>query len=225
MNGPGGVGSLEGAWHGFADLAVLGTGVLELLLATLLGACIAYHPGDRRTVDTLADAEAQKVFVLFSAIGAITGMMVVKYGTTVGFVVFGIGGLIRFRTDLRSAPLTARLIFVTLVGLACGLGLPHLAVLATAFGFVLIAVLDASTTYRIQVQGVPRGDVISAAHVYREVVERAGCRVLGERKSVDRRLVTMVFRVPRRVSRQQLEVSFETQVPESLRGVVDWETE
>ena len=74
---------MRAAWAGFTDVAlILNTG-FALLLASVLGAIIAYHPASRRSVDTLEEVEAQKVFVLYSAIGAITGAMVLNYGTAV----------------------------------------------------------------------------------------------------------------------------------------------
>jgi hypothetical protein len=212
-------------WGGFTDVGFLVRAVLALVLASVLGSAIAFHPRARRKVDRLEEAEAQKAYVLYSAIGAIAGMMVLRYGVLVGFVIFGIGGLIRFRTDLRSAPMTGRLIFVTLVGLCCGLDLPHLAVLATAFGFALIAVLDARTTYRIAVKGLAAGAVADAAHAYRALLEREGCRILGERKSFAKEQVTLVFRAPHRVERDRLERRLETEIPDGLRGAVDWEAE
>ena len=212
-------------WAGFTDVDFLVTAAVALLLASALGAIIAYHPTSRRTVHSLEDAEAQKVYVLYAAIGAITGTMVVKYGTLVGFVVFGIGGLIRFRTDLRSAPMTGRLILVTLIGLSCGLGLPHLAILATLFGFVLIAVLDANVTHRIVVKHLPSQSLVPAAVAYRGVLERDGCRVLAETKNFSKEQVSLVFHAPHRLARESLMHELETDVPESLRGVVDWDLE
>lgn len=209
-------------WRGFTDVAFLGTVVLDLVLAASLGALIAYHPRMRRTIDSLAEAEAQKVYVLYSVIGAITGIMVLKYGAAVGFVVFGIGGLIRFRTDLRSAPATGRLIFVTLIGLSCGLGLPHLAVLGTAFGWALLAVLDTRVTYQIVVKGLAPPVVAAAAAAYRQMLERHGCRVLGERKSFTKEQVALVFRAPGRLTREQIEERFGVEIPDQLRGAVDW---
>ena len=129
-------------WQGFTDIGFLVSATLTLLLAVILGAIIAYHPKHGQTADTLAEIEAPKVYVMYSVIGAIIGIMVVKYGLVVGFVLFGIGGLIRFRTNLRSASLTGRVIFTTLIGLSCGLDLPHVAVLATVFGYVLIYILS-----------------------------------------------------------------------------------
>ena len=214
---------MRAAWAGFTDVALLLDTGFELLLASVLGAIIAYHPASRRSVDTLEEVEAQKVFVLYAAIGAITGAMVLKYGTVVGFVVFGIGGLIRFRTDLQSAPMTGRLILVTLIGLACGLQLAHLAVLAAIFGFVLIAVLDATVTCRIVVKHLDAGSLASAAHAYRSLLEREGCRVLGESKSFAKDQVALVFHAPRRLAREQLARTLDAEVPDALKGAVDWE--
>jgi hypothetical protein len=216
---------MRGPWVGFTDVTFLLNTGLALLLASVLGAIIAYHPASRRTVDTLEEVEAQKVFVLYAAIGAITGTMVTRYGTVVGFVVFGIGGLIRFRTDLRSAAMTGRVIFVTLIGLACGLQLPHLAVLATVFGFALIAVLEAHAATRIVVKHLSAGSLASASEAYRSLLEREGCRVIGVTKSFTKEQVAMVFRAPRRVAREQLARKLEAEIPDALRGAVDWETE
>ncbi|HEX5075444.1 MAG TPA: hypothetical protein VFW03_19690 [Gemmatimonadaceae bacterium] len=216
---------MRAAWVGFTDVTLLLNTAFALLLASVLGAVIAFHPASRRSVDTLEEVEAQKVFVLYAAIGAITGAMVLKYGTVVGFVVFGIGGLIRFRTDLQSAPMTGRLILVTLIGLACGLQLAHLAVLATAFGFALIAVLDATATFRIVVKNLGAGSLASAAQAYRSLLEREGCRVLGETKSFAKDQVELVFRAPRRLTRAQLAHELEAEVPDALKGVVDWEVD
>ena len=214
-----------GVWAGFTDFDFLLSAAVALLLASVLGAVIAYHPTSRRAVHSLEDAEAQKVYVLYAAIGAIAGTMVVKYGTVVGFVVFGIGGLIRFRTDLRSAPMTGRLILVTLIGLACGLGLPHLAILATVFGFVLIAMLDTNVTCRIVVKHLAADSLVRAAQAYRGVLESEGCRVLAETKSFAKEQVTLVFHAPHRVPREALVHQLESNVPEPLRGAVDWDVE
>ena len=213
------------AWAGFADLAFLVNAGLALLLASALGAAIAFHPTSRRSIHTLEDAEARKVYVLYSAIGAITGTMVSKYGMVVGFVVFGIGGLIRFRTELRSSTMTGRLILVTLIGLSCGLGLPHLAVLATVFGLALITVLDGNVTYRIVVKHLRAATLVSAAESYRSVLEKEGCRVLGETKSFAKEQVTLVFQVPHRRRRDQLAHDMEAGIPNELRGAVDWDAD
>jgi hypothetical protein len=210
-------------WQGFTDLGFLVNMLLTLLLAAVLGATIAYHPKRLLTADTLEEIEAPKVYIMYAVIGAFIGILVVKYGLVVGFVLFGIGGLIRFRTVLRSASLTGHVIFVTLIGLACGLDLPHVAVIATAFGFVLIYILDAQTTYRIDIRTLTQERIADASAAYREVLEKHGCRILSEKKNPLKERVTFIFRSNRRVERQRLEGLLDTEIDPTLRGAVDWQ--
>ena len=216
-------GSLGEGWQGFADFGFLVNALLTLTLSAMLGATIAYHPKHRQTADTLEEIEAPKVYITYAVIGALIGIMVVKYGLVVGFVLFGIGGLFRFRTALRSASLTGRVIFVTLIGLSCGLDLPHVAALATAFGFVLIYVLHAHITYRIDVRALPSGRVAEAAAAYRGVLEQQGCRIMSEKKNPGKKSVTFIFRSARDLTRHHLEELVEAKIDASLTGSLDWE--
>ena len=210
-------------WRGFTDVAFLANAFLTMTLASVLGAIIAFHPRYTRSVDTFAEIEAPKVYIMYAVIGALIGIMVVKYGLVIGFVLFGIGGLIRFRTVLRSAHLTGHVIFVTLIGLSCGLELPHVAVLATAFGFVLIYVLDARITYRIAVKPIPREHVVEAAAAYREVLMQQGCHILSEKKNTVKERISFIFRTSSKVTRLRLEEALEADVDERLKGPIDWE--
>jgi hypothetical protein len=210
-------------WQGFADVGLLWKGLLSLTLAAVLAAVIAYHPMRPRTIRSLDEAEAPRVYIVYAVVGALIGLMVLRYGMVVGLVVFGIGGLMRFRTDVQSAPKTGRLILVTLTGLSCGLDLPHLAVLTTAFGFALIFLLDSTATYRILIKGLDPRTLASTADAYRAILERADCRVLSEKKDFDRHQAAFIFRAPYRLRRSQLTHAFAADVPDALRGAVDWE--
>ncbi len=216
-------GSLGEGWRGFADFGFLVSALSTLTLAAILGAAIAYHPRHVQTADTLEEIEAPKVYIMYAVIGALIGIMVVKYGLVVGFVLFGIGGLIRFRTVLRSASLTGHVIFVTLIGLSCGLDLPHVAVLATVFGFVLIYVLNARMTYRINVRALPSERVVEAAAAYRGVLEQQGCRIMSEKTNPGKERVTFIFRSARHVTRHHLEELLDAKIDASLTGTIDWE--
>jgi hypothetical protein len=210
-------------WEGFMDQGFLFRAFLNLTLAAVLGAIIAYHPKHAQTADTFEEIEATQIYILYAVIGSITGILVVQYGMAVGFVLFGIGALIRFRTVLRSASLTGRLIFVTLIGLSAGLDLPHVAVLVTVFGFVLIFLLDARFTFRIFVRGLPEATFTQAVHAYRDVLERDSCRLISEKKDPDRGRVTFIIRSAEVDAGKKLEQTFDTQVDAPLRGSVNWE--
>jgi len=215
--------SMGEGWQGFTDVGFLVSATLTLLLAVILGAIIAYHPKHGQTADTLEEIEAPKVYIIYAVIGAMIGIMVVKYGLVVGFVLFGIGGLIRFRTSLRSASLTGRVIFTTLIGLSCGLDLPHVAVLATVFGYVLVYILDASVAYRIDIRALPSKRVAEAAAAYRALLEQEDCRIVSEKKNPGKKRVMFIFRSSKHVTHHYLQDLLETQIDESLQGSVNWE--
>jgi hypothetical protein len=212
-------------FSGFTNVAFLGHALLDLALATVLGAVIAYHPRSHKRVDTLEEVEAPKIYITYAVVGAVIGLMVVEYGLVVGFVVFGIGGLFRFRTTLPSVANTGRLIFVTLIGLSCGLRLPHLGVLATAFGFALIFWMDRTITCQLDVKGLASKRVAEASAAYRALIEQQGGRVIREKRSFSKAQVDFIFRAPYRFNREALERSFDERIPEDLRGVEDWEVD
>lgn len=212
-------------WRGFLDVAFLGHTLLTLTLAAVLGAVVAYHPKHIAAADTLEELEAPKVYILYAVIGAIIGILVVAYGTVVGLVVFGIGGLIRFRTVLRSANLTGRVIFVTLIGLTSGLDLPHVAVLSTAFAFALIYLLENRVTYRIDVQALAPERVAESAAAYRHLLEECGCRVVSERKNPMKQRVTILVSGPASLRRDELEKRIDQGIEGPLKGAVDWQTD
>lgn len=210
-------------WPGFMHYDLLANTLLALTLAAVLGAVIGYHPRRLAAADTLEEIEAPKAYVTYAVIGAFIGIMVLKFGLVVGFVVFGIGGLIRFRTVMQSASMTGYAIFVTLIGLASGLSLPHIAVLATAFGFVLIFILDARITYSIAVKGLAATRVVESAAAYRRSLEDHGCRIVSEKRDLIKQRVAFMFRSRQHVKREALEEFFAKEIDPELKGAVDWE--
>jgi hypothetical protein len=209
-------------WSGLTDLRFAGASIGILLLATLLGALIGYHPATRRKIDGLHEADMPHVYVMYAVIGAVIGVAVREFGTVVGVVVFGIGGLIRFRSAADSPRDTVRLIIVTLVGLIAGLGLLHFAVIITAFTFVLIYVFDTSPPYRIRVEGMKKDRAASCAEVYRGILTGHGCRIIAEHHSLEKARIEFVFRLPRRSTRDRLDGELRA-IAVDLRGEVDWE--
>jgi len=210
-------------WAGFTDYHFIGYAVLIFILATVLGAIIAYHPRTLQRVDTLEEAEAPKVYITYAVVGAVIGLMVMQYGLVVGFVVFGIGGLFRFRTTLPSTADTGRLILVALIGLSCGLGLPHLGVLTTAFGFVLISVMERTVTCQLDVKNISNSDLVDASSAYHALIEQEGRRVIRQSRKHTKKQVSFIFRAPSGFDPDDLEREIEQQIPEKLQGISDWQ--
>ena len=209
-------------WSGLTDVRFIANSISILLLATVLGALIGYHPATRRTIGGLHEADMPHVYVLYAVIGAVIGVAVREFGTVVGVVVFGIGGLIRFRSATDSTRDTVRLIIVTLVGLTAGLGLMHFAVIITVFTFALISIFDTKPPHRIRVEGMAKERTGSCADVYRGILKSHGCSIIAEHHSLEKGRVEFVFRLPRRSSRAQLDTELRS-IADDLRGEVDWE--
>lgn len=212
-------------WEGFSHYDFLLDAFLVLGLAAVLGAIIGYHPFRVRAADTLEEIEAPKVSIMYSVIGALIGILVVEHGLVVGFVLFGMGGLMRFRTALRSAHLTGQVILVTMIGLSCGLDLPHIAVLATGFGFVLILLLESRVTYQVDIRGIEPDRFADAVAAYRSVLEDHGCRILAEKKRPGQGRLNFILRKAGRGARERMAELLETEVDAALRGSPDWEVD
>lgn len=212
-------------WAGFGDYMFLLEALASLALAAVLGALIAFHPRVGHTIDTMEEAELPKTYIVYAIIGAMIGEVVFKY-PVVAFVVFGIGGLMRFRTNTESTRDTGRLIIVTLLGLAAGLGLPHFAVVAAAFAWVMIYILEGQPLCELTVKELPEGRVGAAAEAYRDALSSAGCQIIGEKKAFEKCRVEFLFRCPTREHTQGgLRTEIVDKVPGELRGHADWKVQ
>jgi hypothetical protein len=211
-------------WAGFQDVPFMLESLGDLLLAVLLGAVIAFHPAAPRTIGKLHEAEMPKIFIMYAFIGAVIGVTVREFGMVIGVVVFGIGGLIRFRTDTDSVRDTGRLIVVTLTGLIAGLGLPHFATITAAFTFALLYVFDSRPLCRVKIGQIPVDRLAEGADIYRAVLQGQGCKVIGEHKSIEKDRLDFVFRLPRRMTRDGIHAAL-CGVPEEARGAIEWEVE
>jgi hypothetical protein len=207
--------SLLDGWR-MADL------LLVFALATALGAVIAYHPRTREKASTLPELEQPKTFIMYALVGAVIAQ-IVQANNAMALVVFAIGGLMRFRTDVGPAKDTGRIILTAVVGVCCGLKLVGVAVTATAFGWVLLWMLERETFTRLLVKGLAADALVPASEVYRRILNEAGCRIFGERKKVVGGEVSFVFAAPEHFDRPRFEERLLISVPEHLRGAIDWD--
>lgn len=209
-------------WAGFLDAQFMLESLGSVALATLLGAVIGYHPKMRRTVDSLIEADMPKVYVMYAFIGALIGVTVREFGMVIGVVVFGIGGLIRFRSNTASTRDTGRLIVVTLVGLITGVGLPHLAFLTTVFAFILIWLFDSRPACRVRIEDLSTARLAECARVYRGALEGQGCKIISEQRNSAKGRLEFVMRLPSTSSRESVDRALASLPPE-VCGDVDWQ--
>ena len=134
-------------WSAFGDVDMLVGFAGALLLASALGWVLAWSPRQTRYLERMSGAATSTVMVLYAVVGATIGALVTQYGMGVGLVVFGIGGLTRFRSNVGTPESTGRLISATLVGLCAGLELPHVAVSATFFMWLVLWLATRRATF------------------------------------------------------------------------------
>ena len=159
--------------------------LIVFMLAAALGAVIAYHPRTRAKASTLPELEQPKTFIMYALVGAVIAS-IVEANSAMALVVFGIGGLMRFRTDVGPAKDTGRVILTAVVGVCCGLKLLVVAVTATAFGWVLLWMLERETFTRLLVKGLAHEAVAPAAEAYRRLLVQSGCRILASARRSSR---------------------------------------
>ena len=194
---------------------------IVLLVSLLLGAVIAYHPSTRSRLSSLAELEQPKTFLMYAMVASVVAL-IVKVQPAMAFVIFGIGGLLRFRTMVGEAKDTGRVILVTVVGLCCGLKIYSVAVPATAIGWLLIYFLERQVAGVIRVAGVDEDKLREAASTYRGLITKVGCTIIGEQTKFNKRQFIFVVTAPTDFSRADLQASFNA-VEQPLRGTVDWE--
>ena len=214
---------LEGqGWEAFANWRIVLDIVVALVLAAILATVIAYHPRTYGKAGTLEELDQPKIFIMYAVVGAIIAETVYAF-PIMGVVIFGIGGLLRFRTDVGPARDTGRVILVTIVGLACGLKIYVAAVIATVFGWILIFLLESQANHRIVVKGLEQKLLAESAEAYEEVLRENGLTVMSEKKNFLKGQVAFVFRAPGKLDREELEGLFKD-IPPKLQGAVDWES-
>jgi hypothetical protein len=213
--------TLLDGWSDFADGWLLLDMVLVLLIALVLGAVIGYHPATRRRMSSLEHFEQPKTVLMYSMVAAVVALLV-KVEPAMAFVIFGIGGLLRFRTLVGEAKDTGRVILVTVVGLCCGLKIFIVAVPATVIGWLVVYFLEQQPAGIIRVSGVAEDKMRASNKAHRGLIESAGFIVIGEQTKFIKREFAFVVKAPPAIDRARLDADFES-LPNELRGVIDWE--
>lgn len=207
-------------WAGFWDPGLYLHFVLILVASTASSALLAYHPIYRGRPTPLPDLDLRKTLIIYGNVGALIAV-IVTVSPAMAFVIFGIGGLMRFRTDVGASKDTGHTIMATLIGLCWGLKLELVAVLATIYFWGMIFALERAPAIEITVGGVTIPDMSRAAEAYREAIARAGGRLLSHNKDFKRMQMTFVLRTPRNAPGEQLAREIAA-IPEPLRGTPNW---
>jgi uncharacterized membrane protein YhiD involved in acid resistance len=112
----------------------------RMAVAAVLASLVAFRPW-RRLMKWHFERPESGAQVLIAVAG---GVMTAVIGNNVAlaFALVGLGGFIRFRSGIKD-PREAGVMFLMIgIGMGCGTGLMPVALTATAFGLILLPVLD-----------------------------------------------------------------------------------
>src|SRR3954471_530777 len=130
------------------DLARFEVILGRLIVAAALGAFLSYRVWRRLLPNALPPArESAQAQTLIAVAGALM-VAVIGNSTARAFGLVGLGAFIRFRSGIKD-PRDAAVMFMMIgIGMACGLGAVPMAVVATVFAAVVLAIFDAGQRTR-----------------------------------------------------------------------------
>ena len=179
-------------WDRLLEVRVILQICADLALALALASTIAFHPRRRGDALSAEQIEYPKTVLLYTVVGTMVAAIVVL-SPPMALVVFGIGGLLRFRTDVGTAHATGHVILTTLVGVACGLGRYPMAIVATLIGWILIWVLERSRYYRLVVDSIAVKAIEPTIVLYQDALRQQGWSIRGiKREPRKKRFVLFV---------------------------------
>jgi len=132
------------------DLARFEIILARLVVAALLGAFLGYRVWRRFLPHALPPTrETAQAQTLIAVAGALM-VVVIGHSTARAFGLVGLGAFIRFRSGIKD-PRDAAVMFVMIgVGMACGLGAVPMAIVATVFAGMVLALFDAGRRARLR---------------------------------------------------------------------------
>ena len=196
--------------------------LVSLFVAISLAVIIAYHPQTYGRKENLSDIEAPKTLIFYAMIGSLVGATVADYGPELGFIFFGLGGLMRFRTNSGTSIQTGRLILVALIGLCCGLKMLYIAAISTVVVWILIYFLERKVIYQVEIKKIDNKIFLESVEAYQQLLKKQKCNIIIEKKNLAKSKVTFIFSSPSKLHREDIEVFFDQHISDNHRGIVDW---
>src|SRR5213596_3995942 len=177
---------------------------LSLSLAVGCAWAIAWHPRRSSLMNPLSDFEERKALILLGMVGAVVAELS-GTSSTLAFVIFGIGALLRFRTLLDNPKLTGKAIMVVVVGLACGMGSWAMAVFVTAFSWILMFWLDSHSSCRVRIRLDETEDPKPVFDAVQSLLISHKCKLQSSALYEDKGQMVFLLYIPSGVDPRQLE--------------------
>ncbi|WP_223426982.1 hypothetical protein [Tateyamaria pelophila] len=210
-------------WSQIINISEMLDFTLTVLETTVLTAFLVFHPSHFR--QRASNVDMRKGMFLFSFIGMLTGFLVLHHGYLIGFVIFGIGGLFRFRMESSSIADTGKLVIVSLIGLAAGLDLPVMSLVAAVAAWIVIWAFGGSEKLTLEVKFDEQAEPQLAMLRLQDHLVQNGFSVSSVSKTkfkptAQYLLIARKSEDQTRLIREMVEVR-----SQSGSGVVDWQVE
>ena len=215
----------ERGWSQLRDLEEVIEFLLALIEAMAMTAVLAFHPRSVAHRRGSNDWDLPRSMFLYALIGLVVGFLVIHHGVLIGFVVFGIGGLFRFRMETLSAADTAQMIFVALIGLSVGLDLPVMALLLTMAAFVVLSVFSRQSHISIEIKFDTTDEFTTKVTQLREALSAAGFATRTVVKSKFKPIAEIVLSTSEANPREALVEAISAHQAQPGSGIEDWHIE
>jgi uncharacterized membrane protein YhiD involved in acid resistance len=153
----------------------MGRIALRLLLATLLGAGLAYRPR-RRILAIKRNPYVSQTQILLAIVAAAL-MIIVGDNAARAFGIFAAVSLVRFRTNIRDPKEITVLLISLALGLASGVGRWDLALVLAIFSLIVLWILEwrePEQVFRAMELKVTTKNVVSTQRALREIFRKHG---------------------------------------------------
>ncbi|WP_425045323.1 hypothetical protein [Primorskyibacter sp. S87] len=190
--------------------------VFAVVTTVALTGLIVYHPVRRKSRRTVADLVMPRLFFLYSLIGMAAGFLVVQHGSIIGFVIFGIGALLRFRSNLDDPVDTVEMIVVTVLGLAVGLGLPVMAFLVAVVSWCFIWLGGRNAGVEISLKAADEAHSLEAANQVEQMASSAGWKLIRKHHVPGKSRVALLYVTSGGLSDARIESMISESVPEHV---------
>ncbi|MES1209491.1 MAG: DUF4956 domain-containing protein [Pseudomonadota bacterium] len=128
--------------------------LVRLVIAAALGSFLGFRLWRRLMPNALPPArEVAQAQTLIAIAGALM-VVVIGHSTARAFGLVGLGGFIRFRSGIKDTRDAAIMFVMIGIGMACGLGAVPMALVATLFAAVVLALFDAGRRARLRLMRV-----------------------------------------------------------------------
>lgn len=209
-------------WGQFRDREELVLFALDVLLTLGITAAIAYHPCLRTERRSVADFRLPRTLFVYGLIGMTVGFLVVHHGYLIGFVIFGIGGLLRFRSSGETPLETMQMILVTVMGLCVGLEVPAMAIIITGLAWGVFYVLGSTEYHSVEIKLADDKRNERGRAAVRALIEETGATVVTERKARFKSSVEFIVSVQRAAGTGRIEAALAERQAQKGGEIADW---